>query len=54
MNIWTLEHEKQEHIMFYTIEKWGRRYSKVKKLSLVDRKCEDNILHPSSGITSIC
>ena len=23
MNIWTLEHEKQEHIMFYTIEKYS-------------------------------
>ena len=30
----------------YTIEKWGRRYSKVKKRTLVDKKCEDNIQHP--------
>ena len=27
MNIWTLEHEKQEHIMFYTIEKWDIAYT---------------------------
>lgn len=30
----------------YRIEQWNKKYTKVKKRSLVDKSCEDNIRHP--------